>query len=51
MALEKRPLEKEIPIGNHDFLGSMLVLGGVSGVIVGFFGESLEAWGAIIENS
>ena len=43
MALEKRPLEKRHPIGNHYFLGSMLVLGWVS------FEQSLEAWRAIIK--
>ena len=26
---ENRPLEKEIPIGSHHFLGAMLVLGSV----------------------
>ena len=30
VAPENRALEKEIPIGNHPFLGAMLVLGSVS---------------------
>ena len=30
IAPENKPLEKEIPIGNHHFLGAMLVLGSVS---------------------
>ena len=29
IAPENRPLEKEIPIGNHHVLGAMLVLGRV----------------------
>ena len=29
IAPENRPLEKEIPIGNHHFWGAMLVLGSV----------------------
>ena len=29
IALENRPLEKEIPIGNHNFGGELLVLGSV----------------------
>ena len=29
-APENKPLEKEIPIGNHNFLGAMLVLGSVA---------------------
>ena len=38
---ENRPLEKEIPIGNHRFLGAMLVSGSV------FFGVLNHATGVV----
>ena len=34
MALENRPLQKEVPIENHHFRGSMLVFGGVWAITI-----------------
>ena len=36
MEPENGPLEKEIPIGNHHFQGSMLIFGGVSKISLKF---------------
>ena len=40
IAPENRPLEKEIPIGNHCFFGAMLVLGRVKSLDKGWYIDS-----------